>query len=113
MSFKILRENNYLFSMISYHRNSLFKIVLGQNFYNCEPILKILAAHSRTNQAPNSAMKIISIKLNKIEDIPVKPLSESKNYTLNEPCREKTGLRGFRPCPTQTGLYSHRRWLEA
>ena len=26
---------------------------------------------------------------------------------------EKTGLRGFRPGPTQTGLYSHRRWLEA
>ena len=26
---------------------------------------------------------------------------------------EKIGLRGFRPGPTQTGLYSHRRWLEA
>ena len=26
---------------------------------------------------------------------------------------EKTGLRGFRPGPTQTGLYSHRRWIEA
>ena len=30
-----------------------------------------------------------------------------------EPCSEKTGLPGFRPGPTQTGLYSHRRWLEA
>ena len=30
-----------------------------------------------------------------------------------EPRREKTGLRGFRPGPTQTGLYSHTRWLEA
>ena len=30
-----------------------------------------------------------------------------------EPRCEKTGLRGFRPCPTQTGLYSHRRCLEA
>ena len=28
-----------------------------------------------------------------------------------EPCSEKTGLRGVRPGPTQTGLY--RRWLEA
>ena len=27
--------------------------------------------------------------------------------------REKTGLRGLRPDLTQTGLYSHRRWLEA
>ena len=32
---------------------------------------------------------------------------------LFEPCSEKTGLRGFRPGPTQIGLYSHRRWLEA
>ena len=31
----------------------------------------------------------------------------------NEPRCEKAGLRGFRPGPTQTGLYSHRRWLEA
>ena len=33
--------------------------------------------------------------------------------TVNEPRREKTGLLGFRPGPAQTGLYSHRRWLEA
>ena len=31
----------------------------------------------------------------------------------NEPRCEKTDLRGFRPGPTQTGLYSHREWLEA
>ena len=31
----------------------------------------------------------------------------------NELRREKTCLRGFRPGPTQTGLYSHRRWLGA
>ena len=30
---------------------------------------------------------------------------------VNETCREKTCLRGFRPGPTQTKLYSHRRWL--
>ena len=30
-----------------------------------------------------------------------------------EPRCEKTGLRGFRPGPTQTGLYNHIRWLEA
>ena len=30
-----------------------------------------------------------------------------------EPRCEKTGLRGFRPGPTQTGLYNNRRWLEA
>ena len=32
---------------------------------------------------------------------------------LYEPRCEKTGLRGFRPGPTQTGLCSYRRWLEA
>ena len=31
----------------------------------------------------------------------------------NEPRREKTGLRGFRPGPTQTGLYKLRKELEA
>ena len=32
---------------------------------------------------------------------------------IYEPRCEKTGRRGFRPGPTQTRLYSHRRWLEA
>ena len=32
---------------------------------------------------------------------------------LYEPRCEKTGLRGFRPGPTQTRLCSYRRWLEA
>ena len=30
-----------------------------------------------------------------------------------EPVHEKTNNLGFRPGLTQTGLYSHRRWLEA
>ena len=30
-----------------------------------------------------------------------------------EPRCEKTGLRGFRPDTTQTGLHSHTEWLEA
>ena len=34
-------------------------------------------------------------------------------YYIYEPRCEKTGLRGFRSCPTQTGLYNNRRWLEA
>ena len=35
------------------------------------------------------------------------------SYTIYEPRCEKTGLQGFRPGPTQTGLYDHTRWLEA
>ena len=30
-----------------------------------------------------------------------------------EPCHNKTGLRGFGPGLTQTGMYSHRKRLEA
>ena len=37
---------------------------------------------------------------------------ELKFILRNEPRCEKTGLRGFRPGPTQTGLYRHRRSLE-
>ena len=37
----------------------------------------------------------------------------TRNHNLNEPRREKTGLRGFRPGPTQTGLYKLRKELEA
>ena len=32
---------------------------------------------------------------------------------VNEPVREKTTSLCFQPGPTQTGLYKHRRWLEA
>ena len=32
--------------------------------------------------------------------------------TTFEPRRKKTGLRGFRPGPTQIGLYSHRSRLD-
>ena len=32
---------------------------------------------------------------------------------INEPRCEKTGLRGYRPGPTQTRLHDHTRWLEA
>ena len=42
-----------------------------------------------------------------------KSLSKINWFTVYKPRCEKTGLRGFGPGPTQTGLYSHRRWLEA
>ena len=39
--------------------------------------------------------------------------ASSDNKLKDEPRSEKTGLQGFRPGLTQTGLYSHRRSLEA
>ena len=38
---------------------------------------------------------------------------DSELLSRTEPRCEKTGLRGFRPGPTQTGLGSHRILLEA
>ena len=37
----------------------------------------------------------------------------AKHPSINEPRCEKTGLQGFRPGPTQIGLYNHRIWLES
>ena len=46
-------------------------------------------------------------------EIPLHYANMSVQYTaIFEPRRQKTGLRGFRPGPTQTVLYSHRIWLE-
>ena len=39
--------------------------------------------------------------------------SSCQDFIIYEPRREKTGLRGFRPGPTQTGLYKLRKELEA
>ena len=39
--------------------------------------------------------------------------AETGSTSKYEPRSEKTGLRGFRPGPPQTGLYNHTRWLEA
>ena len=41
------------------------------------------------------------------------PCNVDPVHTTFEPRCEKTGLRGFRPGPTQTELCSHRRWIEA
>ena len=40
--FKILRENNYIPSMIFFYRKCQFKIVLGHNTFNCQPIFNFL-----------------------------------------------------------------------
>ena len=42
----------------------------------------------------------------------LRKLSSHRHFPI-EPRREKTGLRGFRPGPTQTGLYQLRKELEA
>ena len=46
-------------------------------------------------------------------DQPAHPIINLVLHLPNMPRREKDGLRGFRPGPTQTRLYIHRIWLEA
>ena len=66
-NFKILRENNYLPSIIFFYRKSLFKMFFGAILFNCQPIFIIFLQHIliRTNKAPNFATKIIKLQLNK------------------------------------------------
>ena len=61
----------------------------------------IMVADSRSPKLPEKVNGKVIIKAPEYAD------------KTNEPRSEKTGLRGFRPGPTQTGLYSYRRWLEA
>ena len=56
--------------------------------------VKVLMSYRQLNMTPSSVYNLIL-------------------QILNEPRREKINLRGFRPGPTQTGLYSYRSRLEA
>ena len=44
---------------------------------------------------------------------PANPKTDFLLTSSYEPRHDKTCLLGFRPGPTQIGLYSHRKWLEA
>ena len=54
---------------------------------------------------------VMSVDILEATEFPSQPMAQV-DQRENQPRCEKTGLRGFRPDPTQTGLYSHRRWLE-
>ena len=61
-------------------------------------------------QLPNLDLVNLVVRLCKKHNIDV---GLHHRVSVNEPRCEKTGLRCFRPGPTQTGLYSHRRRLQA
>ena len=78
--------------------------------------MKILQALSLNyHQISSNTHLISSAGIKSTKDVAL--LYADKQHTISrlrtDPRCEKTGLRGFRPGPTQTGLYSHRRWLEA
>ena len=65
------------------------------------------------NQQNVSAERRTETQLMKIRETKRKCVMVTLKIFIYEPRYEKTGLRGFGPGPTKTGLYSHRRWLEA
>ena len=74
---------------------NLFVSSVSYQIYSCENkqcIVKVADSKGRKN----NCYGLISLKN-------IQPVFE--------PRCEKTGLRGLRPIPTQTELYSHRRWL--
>ena len=60
--------------MLFLYRKSLFKIVFGQNVFNCQPILKIFAAYvlgqSKHQVLQGNSVPIIIFILEKICEIP-------------------------------------------
>ena len=53
-------------------------------------------------------------RISYVEEIAFSLISDtSSGNDFNEPVCEKTKNLGFKPGPTQTRLYKHRRWLEA
>ena len=78
---------------------------------------KMLAHLNRKVQKNELIVKAVRLSSSVSQPFPKIFLSSNARPEDNkrkfEPRCEKTGLRGFRPGPTQTGLYSHRRWLEA
>ena len=88
----------------------LFNLVLVAQVAE-HPLRELEVAGSNLARAIPKALKMV----------PLATLLGTQHYKAstgfpsltNEPCCEKTGLRGFRPGLTQTRLHSHRRWLEA
>ena len=79
---RLNKEGKFFKTPLFFYRKFLFKIVFGQNFFNCQRFFNF-AAHFRTNQAPNFAKKIFCLQLNEIKDTCERPFSETRNCTLN------------------------------
>ena len=59
------------------------------------------------------ASMLIPVAIGMVIKIKLQKVAKVLPTVIIRPRCEKTSLRGFRPGPTQTGLYNHRRCLEA
>ena len=86
------------------------------NLYKSSSSNLLITPYQLTEFQASSSNIVRGILLKRVFSHFPKMEDNSDNNTIRipifEPRCEKTGLRGFRPGPTQTGLYSHSRWLE-
>ena len=90
---------------------SFYKVTYFSKYYQVAKNyskLKFWSFHHSIDEAQwfvASSLKYLS------PDIKIVMLLCKIDFSTFEPRREKTCLWGFRHCPTQSRLYSHRRWL--
>ena len=87
-----------------------------QKVAKCDRLISHDTVLSKNNQFFLITAKFITYHDSKIRKMQIKVTMLSSHLVATkqyEPHSEKTGFRGFRPSPTQTGLDSHRRWLDA
>ena len=95
---------------IDIFRNEKYKVTFGPKYiYYLKPITVFLMNHSRRS----FVVMMVSTYNRKHNASSPMLLDPTRTSLLNEPRSEKTGLRGLRQGPTQTGLYNHTRGLEA
>ena len=76
------------------------------------PIILILQGYSNRNRDISGRDRYKIYKSGRFALHTKGSAGPAKAFLFEHRC-EKTGLRGFRPGPTQTRLYNHTRWLEA
>ena len=104
-----------LFGIYNTRRSLLFCVYFPGTIAEGAPIIPISAQLKyNIDVVCEYVTKKIPVPLRDFTSEPRLIGKESMIYACSEyePQREKTCLRGFRPGLTQTGLYSHRRWLE-
>ena len=84
--------------------------------FECEPrtfITCIVYMYNKCISPPWDTRQTQSANMTVLYSVFANGLTIRWHRDNSEPRYEKTGIRGFRPGLTQTGLCSHRIWLEA
>ena len=100
---------------ISNSIQSFMSSIQGMNHLSHEELFQLQAKQFEMLQ-----QQLIDQQQAQLEELFVQQRREQMNLQheievslTSEPHRERTCLQGFRPGPTQTGLYGHRKWLDS